>query len=50
MASEGNSATVAIFAIVIIAMLGAFIAWRMGAFGGGNDHHKVDIELKSPAK
>jgi hypothetical protein len=53
MASEGNSSIVAIVAIVIIVLLGGFVAWRMGVFGGagagdsgGDRTHKIDVDLE----
>jgi hypothetical protein len=52
MASENGSSTgiVAIFAILILAMIGGFIAWQAGVFGNGNNHHgssehKVDVDV-----
>ncbi len=51
MASESgsNSGIVAIFAILLLAMVGGFIAWQAGVFntGGGSSTHKVDINVKS---
>ena len=32
--SSSNSSMVAIFAIMLIVLIGAFIAWQMGVFGG----------------
>jgi hypothetical protein len=51
MASESgsSSAIVAIFAIMILALVGGFIAWQAGVFGGDGDK-KVDVEIKNPAK
>ena len=45
----GNSSTsiVAIFAIMLIALIGAFIAWQMGLFGGGNGKKQLDINVKT---
>lgn len=48
--TNSNSSIVAIFAILMIVLLGGFFAWRMGVFGGGGrgDHtHKIDIDLKA---
>ena len=44
---NGNTGVVAIFAIVLLLMLGGFAAWRMGVFGGGSGSggtaHKLDV-------
>lgn len=53
MASESGSSTgiVAIFAILLLVMVGAFIAWQAGVFGAGDHHgrgdhmHKVDVNV-----
>ena len=51
MASESGSSTgiVAIFAILLLVMVGAFIAWQAGVFGGGDNHgsteHKIDVNV-----
>ena len=48
MASEGgsSSAVVAIFAILLLAMIGGFIAWQAGVFSGdGGDHKSIDINV-----
>jgi hypothetical protein len=48
MASEGNSSgIVAIFAILMILLVGGFVAWRMGVFGGdGDSTHTIDVNVK----
>jgi Flp pilus assembly protein protease CpaA len=47
MASEGNSSgIVAIFAILMILLVGGFVAYRMGAFGGGDSKHSIDVNVK----
>ena len=52
MASESGSSTaiVAIFAILLLVMVGAFIAWQAGVFGDGGDHgrmpaHHMDVNV-----
>jgi hypothetical protein len=52
MASEGgsSSAIVAIFAIMLLALIGGFIAWQAGVFGGGDGAKKIDVEVKQPAR
>ncbi len=49
MASEGGSSTsiVAIFAIVLMVMIGGFIAYRAGVFGGdsGDSKHTLDVNV-----
>lgn len=44
---SGNSSIVAIFAIMMIVMIGAFFAWRMGVFGGGSGKKELDINVKT---
>ena len=44
---SSSSSIVAIFAIVMIALIGAVIAWRMGVFGGGNGKKQLDINVKT---
>lgn len=53
MATEGsNSGIVAIFAIMLLVMIGAFIAWQAGVFGGGDaDRDRdIDVKIESPVK
>ena len=40
---------VAIFAIILMLGVAGFIAWRAGAFGGGNgsDHKSLDINVNT---
>jgi hypothetical protein len=49
MASESGSSTaiVALFAILLLAMVGAFIAWQAGVFGDGerSSVHKLDVNV-----
>jgi hypothetical protein len=49
MASESGSSTgiVAIFAIMLLVMVGAFIAWQAGVFGDGEhrSEHKLDVNV-----
>ncbi|MBA3501376.1 MAG: hypothetical protein M4D80_27395 [Myxococcota bacterium] len=51
MASENgsNSGIVAIFAIMLLAMVGSFIAWQAGVFGGG-EGKKVDVNISTDKK
>ncbi len=51
MASEGSSSTsiVAIFAIVLMVLIGGFIAYKAGVFGGGSGgstKHTLDVNVK----
>ena len=48
---NSNSGIVAIFAIMLLAMLGGFIAWQAGVFGSG-DHggKKVDVNISTDKK
>ena len=47
MASDSNSSgIVAIFAILMILLVGGFVAWRMGAFGDGDQKHSIDVNVK----
>jgi hypothetical protein len=45
--SNSNSSIVAIFAIMLIALIGAFIAWQMGVFGGGSGGKRLDINVNT---
>lgn len=51
MASESGSSTgiVAIFAILLLVMVGAFIAWQAGVFGDGRHGrmpaHHMDVNV-----
>lgn len=50
MASDSGSSSgiVAIFAIMLLVMIGAFIAWQAGVFGGGHDGDggkKIEIDV-----
>lgn len=51
MASEGssNSSIVAIFAILLMVLIGGFVAYRMGVFGGGghDSAHKLDVNVNT---
>lgn len=44
---SSNSSIVAIFAIMLMALIAAFIAWRMGVFGGGGGKKALDINVKT---
>ena len=47
MASENSSSSVvAIFAIVLMVLIGGFIAWKAGVFGGGGESHSLDVNIK----
>ncbi len=45
MASDSNSSTVAIFAIVLMVLIGAFLAYRSGLFGGDDDRDNKVIDV-----
>jgi hypothetical protein len=42
-----SSSIVAIFAIVLMALIGGFIAWQMGVFSGGSGKKQLDINVKT---
>ena len=45
--SGSSSSIVAIFAIVLMVLIGGFIAYKAGVFGGGGDtHHSLDVNVK----
>jgi hypothetical protein len=48
MASESNTGVVAIFAIVLMVIIGGFIAYKAGMFGGGGggETHSLDVNIK----
>lgn len=50
MASDSNSSSiVAIFAIVLMVLIGGFVAYKMGAFGDGGGDGKgkiIDVDIK----
>ena len=51
MASEGsNSGVVAIFAIMMLVMIGAFIAWQAGVFTTDDGDKKVDVNITTESK
>jgi hypothetical protein len=46
--SNSSSSIVAIFAIVLMVLIGGFLAFRGGVFGGGNSggsEHKLDVHV-----
>ena len=49
---SSNTGIVAIFAIVLLLMIGAFVAWQAGMFGGGggggSSKKSVDINVNTP--
>lgn len=45
---SSSSSIVAIFAIMLMVLIGAFIAWQMGVFSGGDGGKKqLDINVKT---
>jgi hypothetical protein len=49
--SSGSTGIVAIFAIMLMIVIAAFIAWRAGVFGGsGSGHHALDINVNTTSK
>ncbi len=49
MAQDSNSSIVAIVAIVILVLVGGFVAYKAGLFGGGggDDRGKlIDVDVK----
>jgi hypothetical protein len=44
---NSSSSIVAIFAIMMIVLIGAFIAWQMGVFGGGSGKKQLDVNVKT---
>jgi hypothetical protein len=44
---SNSTSIVAIFAIMLIVLIGALVAWRMGVFGGGGGKKQLDINVKS---
>ncbi len=48
MSDNNSSSIVAIFAILILALIGGLVAWQLGVFGGGGggDSKDVNIHLK----
>lgn len=48
---NANSGIVALSAIMLLAMLGSFIAWQAGVFGNGEHRgNKVDVNISQPRK
>ena len=46
--SRGSTGIVAIFAIMLMILIGGFIAWRAGVFGGGDsDRKSLDINVNT---
>ena len=46
-----STGVVAIFAIVLLALIAGFIAYRAGVFGGsgsGGNSHKLDVNVTTP--
>ena len=48
MATIGANPAV-MFAIVLMIIVAAFIAWRAGVFGGGGDSKSLDININTPS-
>ena len=44
---NSSSSIVAIFAIMMIVLVGGFIAWQMGLFSGHGGKKQVDINVKT---
>lgn len=44
---SSSSSIVAIFAIMLMVLIGAFVAWQMGVFGGGGGKKQLDINVKT---
>jgi hypothetical protein len=44
---SSSSGIVAIFAIMMIILIGALVAWQMGVFGGGGGKKQLDINVKT---
>jgi LPXTG-motif cell wall-anchored protein len=44
---SSNSNIVAIFAIMLMVLIAALVAWRMGVFGGGDGKKSLDINVKT---
>jgi hypothetical protein len=44
---NSSSSIVAIFAIMMIVLIGAFIAWQMGVFSGGSGKKQLDVNVKT---
>lgn len=44
---NSSSSIVAIFAILMIVLIGAFVAWQMGLFSGGSGKKQLDINVKT---
>lgn len=44
---SSSSGIVAIFAIMLMVLIGALVAWRMGVFGGGGGKKQLDINVKA---
>lgn len=50
MADNNSSSIVAIFAILMLVLVGGFIAWKVGVFGGGDSKHSLDVNVNTPAE
>jgi hypothetical protein len=50
MANNSSSSIVAIFAIMMMVLVGGLVAWRFGVFGGGGDSKGIDINVTTPKK
>jgi len=47
--SGGSTGIVAIFAILLVIIIAAFLAWRAGIFGDGSSHETLDINVNTPS-
>lgn len=49
MAQDNSTSIVAIVAIVILVLVGGFVAYKAGMFGGGDDDGRgklIDVDIK----
>jgi hypothetical protein len=46
---SGSTGVVAVFAIVMMVVIAAVIAWRAGVFGGGGEKKSLDINVNTPS-
>jgi hypothetical protein len=50
MADNSSSSVVAIFAIVMMILVGAVLAWRFGVFGGDGKDVDINVTPSGPSK
>ena len=46
--TTASSGIVAICAILLMILISAFVAWRVGIFGGA-DHRALDLHINAPS-